>query len=592
MIPLRAGPVALAFSDGDLRDIRVGTHEVVRRVYMVFQDLNWTARPWRVDDVDAHIGTDAFDITFTGRGTFDAERFAWTGHLTGQADGRITYSVRGLAEAPFMRNRLGLCVLHPMSAAGAPCMVEHVDGTTGETRFPDSISPHQPFLGVRAITHEFAPGGWATVTMLGETFETEDHRNWSDASFKTYSTPIALPFPVLVPESATLEQSVVIDVGRPDVVPEPSRMEAPVSISIDLGAPAVALPRLGLQVAADGATLGGREASLLRALQLDHLRVDVDLADPAARGRLASAAQQARAIDSRLVVALHVPDIALLPDVAVLAAAHHDVIDCWLLFEPASKVTGPGLIAAARTVLGPEARIGGGTDLYFAELNRTPADPTGIDVVAFSLNPQVHASDDVTVMQNLAAQSVVATQAAELAGGAEVYVSPVTLRPRFNPNATRPDLDVSSTALPSTVDARQATPFTAAWTIGSVARLATTERVSAITYFETTGWRGLVERDEGTPQPADFPSTPGVPFPVYGVFALLAGFTHMGHVRSSEPEQVAAVIVEDGSRRRLLVANLVDRESAITVIGPDRRNEEIRLAPYAHASFDYPKDAS
>ena len=36
--------------------------------------------------------------------------------------------------------------------------------------------------------------------MEGETFETEDQRNWSDASFKTYGTPLHLPFPVEVEE--------------------------------------------------------------------------------------------------------------------------------------------------------------------------------------------------------------------------------------------------------------------------------------------------------------------------------------------------------------------------------------------------------
>ena len=67
-----------------------------------------------------------------------------------------------------------------------------------EASFPLAISPDQPFSQMRALTHEVAPGLHATVRMTGETFESEDHRNWSDASFKHYCTPISLPFPVTV----------------------------------------------------------------------------------------------------------------------------------------------------------------------------------------------------------------------------------------------------------------------------------------------------------------------------------------------------------------------------------------------------------
>jgi len=40
----------------------------------------------------------------------------------------------------------------------------------------------------------------------------------------------------------------------------------------------------------------------------------------------------------------------------------------------------------------PRARIGGGTDAFFAELNRDRVETSSLDYVNFSLNPQVHAS--------------------------------------------------------------------------------------------------------------------------------------------------------------------------------------------------------
>ena len=41
----------------------------------------------------------------------------------------------------------------------------------------------------------------------------EDQRNWSDASFKTYGTPLSLPFPVRLEESARVRQAVVVSAG-------------------------------------------------------------------------------------------------------------------------------------------------------------------------------------------------------------------------------------------------------------------------------------------------------------------------------------------------------------------------------------------
>ena len=90
-------------------------------------------------------------------------------------------------------------------AAGA-CTVETTDGAVAPGTFPRRVSPHQPFLDLRAVRHEVAPGLEAEVRFEGEVFEMEDQRNWTDASFKTYSTPLALPLPVEVREGERIRQ--------------------------------------------------------------------------------------------------------------------------------------------------------------------------------------------------------------------------------------------------------------------------------------------------------------------------------------------------------------------------------------------------
>src|SRR5436189_43618 len=63
---------------------------------------------------------------------------------------------------------------------------------------------------VRALTHAVGPGCAVEVRFDGEVFETEDQRNWTDASFKTYGTPLAQPFPVWIERGTQIEQSVSV----------------------------------------------------------------------------------------------------------------------------------------------------------------------------------------------------------------------------------------------------------------------------------------------------------------------------------------------------------------------------------------------
>jgi hypothetical protein len=68
-----------------------------------------------------------------------------------------------------------------------------------------------------------------------------------------------------------------------------------------------------------------------------------------------------------------------------------------------------------------------------------------------------------------------------------------------------------------------------------------------------------METEDGSPLPAEFPSEPGVVFPVYHVFADLADFgsTQMHPTHSSHPlEADGLTLVDSDGRRRILVANL------------------------------------
>ncbi len=152
--------------------------------------------PAELEDLEIEAEPESFRIRFVARHRRGPVRFDWEGRIEGASDGRLTFAMEGAAASTFLRNRIGFCVLHPIEeCAGRPCIIETVDGDRAESAFPALVAPHQPFRNLRAILHEVTPGVEVEVRMDGETFETEDQRNWSDASFKTYGTPLHLPYP-------------------------------------------------------------------------------------------------------------------------------------------------------------------------------------------------------------------------------------------------------------------------------------------------------------------------------------------------------------------------------------------------------------
>ena len=124
-------------------------------------------------------------------------------------------------------------------------------------------------------------------------------------------------------------------------------------------------------------------------------------------------------------------------------------------------------------------------------------------------------------METLAAQAVTLQSARRFCADRPLAVSPVTLRPRFNPNATGPEPAAAPDELPPQVDVRQMSLLGAGWTLGSIKYLADGGAASA-TYYETTGWRGVMETEQGSPLPRRFRSEPGMVFPLYHVLAIHA----------------------------------------------------------------------
>jgi D-apionolactonase len=567
-LELRAGAFHLLYDNGTLRHITVNGMPVLHQVYAAVRDHNWGTVVGVMRDVEINIGANEFEIRYTMLHQQRDIDFVWQANITGTADSQITFTFNGKTNNTFKTNRTGFCILHPMALAGKACVVEHIDGTTTDGYFPDLISPHQPFFNIRAIQHQVLDGVGARVLMEGDTFEMEDQRNWIDASYKTYCTPLSLPFPKTVHAGETISQTITLSLTGN--VPQLERSQETLTVTItDKQLP---LRQIGIGLPSHGELPNETEIRRLQALNLAHLRADIHFTHANTSDEIDFAEEYARQLQLPIEFAVFVSENGakeLNTFAALVQALQADNIRIAriAIFHREEKSTRRHWVELTREKLSHfNVPLGAGTNAFFTELNRERPPADLLDFVIYSVNPQVHAFDNLSLVEALQTHVETVRTARSFSENAKIVVSPVTFKMRFNPNATGADASIPAGELPSQVDPRQMSLFGAGWTLGSIKYLAESG-VHSATYYETTGWRGLMETANGSPVPEKFASTAGTVFPMYHVFRALADFS-AGQVQvsqSSQPLKVECLVLRKGEQQRILLANLTASIQRVTL---------------------------
>ena len=571
--PLRAGPLELVYEAGDLRYVRLGRREVCRRWYAAVRDADWNTVPGVITDEVIEEHPDSFRVRYTSTHRRANIHFVWRTEITGSGDGAIRFVFDGEARSSFRRNRIGFCVLHPIKeCAGARAKLRHPDGSTTETEFPRLIAPQNPFKELAGLSHEVEPGVWVDWTFEGDVFETEDQRNWTDASFKTFCTPLRLPFPVEVPAGARVRQVVTLAIRG--TAPAEPRGEPPAVFEVTPESTRT-LPAVGLCVAGHGEPLTREEIVRLSALRPSHLRVDLDLSDPGSPDRVTAATAQATELGAGLEIGLTLPEdpgpeIDRFGRVWEVAAGSVTSFR-WLVYRKGTwSADRDGVRGLVRGLgLGDQFQpVCAGTPANFAELNRGRPPVDLLDGVCFSVHPQVHAFDNRSLVETCAALADVVESARAFSGPLPLHVTPVTLKGRVNPYATGPAPPVPPGELPPQVDVRQVSLFGAGWTLAALKYLAETG-VASVTFYETTGWLGVMERVSGCPLPDEFPSRPGTVYPLYHVLADAAPVAGARVRRCASSDALAfdGLAFARGDVLHVRLANLTDRRRTVTVTG-------------------------
>jgi hypothetical protein len=585
MRELRSGPVTALLDGVELRRVRLGDVELVRRIYVAVRDPRWDTIPGAVRDLVVDEREASFEIHF-GMDHGDGELvFSWEGLIAGDEQGRIAFSMTGRAEQELVYNRIGICLLLPPAMAGRPLRAKE-GGRLWEGHLPADIGPQRSKNGVLLALHpaaerlevDLATGGMLVLGFAGDLFESEDQRNWTDASFKIYSTPLSLGIPRRSEAGALIAQQVTLSrEGAPDT----SAKTPPLHLEIG-GPTGTVVPKIGLGLASPAPSHSDAELTRLATLKPSHLRFECHLDSPAWSEELQRVLGDCSSLGTELELVLFLRSGSDGTDELAAALAGAPVARV-LVFEEGAVTNSPTetspreLLARVREGLGGLVPVVGGTDLNFCEINRTRPDLDLIDGLAWPMSPQVHAFDDTSIFETPQAQAAQIKTAQHFAPGKALFVGPITLLPRYNPN-------VVADRGPSPADRRQATLLAAAFTLSSLKQLSEAG-VDAVTYYETVGARGTIAEDPGSPDSPLARNRPGV-FPAFHVIAdvvELAG-REVLEVTSSQALSVVGLAARHDGVTTLLIANTTPADLAVELAGLGSRGTIRRLNTHSAAT--------
>lgn len=558
---LRCGPFTVLYENGFLRHVKLADNEVLRMIYFALRDENWGTYGVDIEDEKISADNNGFAVTYSAVNRREKkEMFRWSVKIDGSEQGMISMSIEGEATSTLKKNRAGFCVLHPLrDTFNQPVEITHADGTRSSGSFPEFVDPENPFKEIRSMRWRVAED-WYEISFFGDIFETEDQRNWTDASFKTFCTPLRLPFPVELKPGDRVSQKVVFKPVEPLSFRPPTKEIFIRKVAGDK----YSLPGIGVSVSRHH-PLTMAQASLIGALGFNHLRIDVRLFESMWLSLLQEQLSALSKSNTPLELVLHLgTDAERAIDTLVTSLKELNInVKQVLILSQGTLTTSPSHISLAPYIRKKfeGALIGAGTDHNFTELNRHRFNADTVDFVSFAIDPQEHATDSLTIVENLEAQTDTVRSANKIYARS-VHISPVALKRRSNPYATDPaKMDVPQS---EQADPRQLTPFCAAWTLGSIKSISLGNANSG-TYHQVTGPLGIIKE---------------IALPVYTALKQIqeARKHKVLPCESSHPLVVDALCFDNGN---LLIWNYTDKQQSITL--PSGKTVEVNA--FAHELF-------
>lgn len=485
---LRFGRFTCMYEHGRIRNLKAGDVELIRMIYFAVRDKNWRTPAYTIENESIDLLDNGFRISYMAYHSLDDILYRSRVAIA-TTESSITFSVNGESLSNFRRNRIGICVLHPIKECrGKDVIIERPDGTRYESKFPDLVNPHQPFKEIKNMHCRIGSDVSVALDFEGDMFETEDQRNWADSSYKTYSTPLDIPFPVEVSKGDSVEQKVHLNLTS-HITSIPAKSRFP-------GEKKVVFPTIGYCA---GDKLSESDIKLLSELPFDHYRVDLSLHDAHWRGRLDDGISDAIKLKTALELVVCFDDNNQTELGKFIAAVKQDrsIIGSILLLHPERPTTANDILKTTYPRIKedcPNIDVGYGTNGFFADLNRNrPTEESSFDFVSFAMTPQVHASDTRSVVENLENQHDLIQTAKSFSRGRKIHISPITFKIR---TASKDDNGKAADH-----DPRQHSSLGALFTLQTIKNLCDADR---LTFYDVKGYRGILRQAKAEDQSPTF----------------------------------------------------------------------------------------
>lgn len=520
----------MLYERGFLRYITYRDAEILRMIYFALRDENWNTAEHIITHEEKDISWETFRISYESVSRLGgSDVISWKCSIEGSPDGSVHFTIEGLVLKELSKNRCGLCILHPLKGVtGQPAEVTTTQAESYSATFPTIIAPQNPFKNISSLKWKFHDLMFA-LTFQGDVFETEDQRNWTDASFKTFCTPSDLPIPVLMQPGEKIFQKVTF---RPLQKLQPIHSHESIVIHLEKTGQITRLPRVGINCSATDISQDAIIA--IKNIHFSHVGIEITPDEDDWVEKFSKRCEMAAHFNLPLSISLllsenYAEEVA---SFVLLSKQNRLPLISVLLLSKNNPVT-PAYITELSESLKAQlsgVAIGVGTNSDYKEINRNRVNISGVDFVSYAAHPQVHAKDDKTLIENIDGLRETGRACKIIYPDTQVHIGPLTIHPKKSRE----------------IDERQHEDFAALWTFGCL-RAASEARVDLISLFDVTGIHGIMEKS-------------GAPYPVSKMLQKILAYS--GHdlvmLSNSEPLLVDAMLFTNESSTTLFLINYTD----------------------------------
>ena len=488
------GQLSFLFDSNGIRQLCWNKTEVIRGLSVAVRDANWGSAA--AENIQQDWSANDSQFLLKRRVEYFAGALEAELIISATAQGALTAEFKMIADKDVQLNRAGFSLLHPLQGVvGQAAAIVHQDGSQEITKFPDQIAAGQPALDIVGLRHQVGNVD-LVIDFQGEVFEMEDQRNWSDASFKTYCRPLALPFPYRVAKGEPVQQSVHIRLSDAKTEVRTTNAET-VKIVKSSKAPDIllasqpqwqnpkTLPASGILARFEtGADIDPSYiTNLARQMQQNGTYLDAEIVVSGDRDPIEAVTQIATQLNAAGIAPRH---IIALPKAYLKS---HQPSGPW----PDGPT--PQDCAKAVTAAFPDCRTGVGMLTNFTELNRCPPIKGHGDYITHGNAAIVHAADDKSVLETLEALPQIFASGHALADGRDYRLGLVSIGMRGNPyGASLNDNAIMQRMTMADRDPRQQGLFAAAYAIGVTAAVVQSG-IDAVALAATAGPFAITNAD-------------------------------------------------------------------------------------------------